>query len=219
LPPPTYYQYNESEFINVKTVPGYPVYGDGVTDDTDNLNYIASTYAGGYKILFFPAGTYIVTNTIFFPVGSKVMGEVWSAISATSSIFWNASAPVPMVQVGNPGDVGIAQFSDFLFTVADVLQGKLSNNFIYATEIEPLTKPGCTLLEVNVAGNSPGDVGFWNTHFRVGGAAGSLVETNCTGLPDTCKAAYMLLHLTNTSSVYVDNMWGRLASVYFTSFC
>jgi hypothetical protein len=28
-----------------------------------------------------------------------------------------------MVQVGNPGDVGVAQISDMIFTVADVLQG------------------------------------------------------------------------------------------------
>lgn len=28
-----------------------------------------------------------------------------------------------MVRVGNAGDVGVAQISDMLFTVADVLQG------------------------------------------------------------------------------------------------
>jgi glucan 1,3-beta-glucosidase len=111
-----------TEFINVKDVSGYPVYGDGATDDTANLNYIASTYAG-CKILFFPAGTYIVTNTLFFPSGSRVVGEVWSAISAAGSTFYNPSAPVPMVKVGNAGDVGVAQFTDMLFTVADVLQG------------------------------------------------------------------------------------------------
>ena len=121
--PPTYDTYDVTEFINVKTVSGYPVYGDGATDDTVNLNYIAKTYAG-CKILFFPAGTYIVTNTVFFPAGSRVVGEAWSAISATGSTFYNPSAPVPMVKVGNAGDVGVAQFSDFLFTVADVLQGK-----------------------------------------------------------------------------------------------
>ena len=55
-----------------------------------------------------------------------------------------------MVKAGASGDKGVAQFSDMLFTVADVLQG-------------------CVLLEVNIAGHSPGDVGFWNTHFRVGG--------------------------------------------------
>jgi glucan 1,3-beta-glucosidase len=74
-------------------------------------------------------------------------------------------------------------------------------------------RSGCTLLEVNIAGSSPGDVGFWNTHFRVGGAAGSKVETNCAGAAASCKAAYLLLHLTSTSSAYVENMWGKLLSV------
>lgn len=70
---------------------------------------------------------------------------------------------------------------------------------------------GCTLVEVNIAGNSPGDVGFWNSHFRVGGAAGSKVQTNCGGPPANCKAAYALLHLTTTSSAYIENMWGTFS--------
>jgi glucan 1,3-beta-glucosidase len=139
IPPPTYSQYNVSQFINVKTVSGLPVYGDGKSDDTQNLNAIISQYASS-KILFFPQGTYIVTNTITFPPGCRVVGEAWSAISALGSNFYNPESPVPMVRVGNPGDIGIAQFSDMLFTVADVLQG-------------------CTLLEVNVAGTNKGDVG------------------------------------------------------------
>jgi glucan 1,3-beta-glucosidase len=32
-------------------------------------------------------------------------------------------SPTPMVKVGNPGDVGVAQLTDMLFRVADVLQG------------------------------------------------------------------------------------------------
>lgn len=97
--------------------------GDGVTDDTANLNAIISQNAG-CKILFFPAGTYIVTGTLFFPAGSRVVGEAWSAISASGSAFFNPSAPVVMVKVGNAGDRGVAQFSDMLFTVSDVLQGE-----------------------------------------------------------------------------------------------
>lgn len=75
-----------------------------------------------------------------------------------------------MVQVGLPGQIGVAQISDMLFTVADVL-------------------PGAILLQVNMAGHSQGDVGIWNSHFRVGGAAGSAVETKCQGgIP--CQAAF-----------------------------
>jgi hypothetical protein len=86
---------------------------------------------------------------------------------------------------------------------------KASDN-VYHSAVFVANRSGCTLLEVNIAGSNPGDVGFWNTHFRVGGAAGSKVETNCGGAPASCKAAYLLLHLTSTSSAYIENMWGKL---------
>jgi glucan 1,3-beta-glucosidase len=98
-----------------------------------------------------------------------------------------------MVQVGLPGQNGVAQISDMLFTVADVL-------------------PGCILLQINIAGISQGDVGIWNSHFRVGGAAGSAVETKCQNQnAPPCKAAFLLLHLTHTASVYIEDMWGWTA--------
>jgi glucan 1,3-beta-glucosidase len=96
-----------------------------------------------------------------------------------------------MVQVGLPGQIGVAQISDMLFTVADVL-------------------PGCIVLQVNMAGFQQGDVGIWNSHFRIGGAAGSAVETKCQDAPP-CKAAFLLLHLTPTASVYIEDMWGWTA--------
>ncbi|OJJ44259.1 hypothetical protein ASPZODRAFT_18453 [Penicilliopsis zonata CBS 506.65] len=190
--PPNYEDYSVDQFINIKSVTGLPVYGDGVTDDTQNINSILSQYAG-CKIIYFPAGTYIVTDTISVPAGSRIVGDAYaSAISAVGGNFYNANAPTTMVKVGNVGDVGVAQINDMLFTVADVLQG-------------------CKLVEVNIAGASPGDVGLWNSHFRIGGAAGSKVETNCAGTPDSCKAAWGLLHLTSSSSVYIENMWGWTA--------
>ncbi|KAI1343943.1 glycoside hydrolase family 55 protein [Xylariaceae sp. FL0016] len=193
--PPTYAEYDVDQFINVKDVAGYAVAGDGASDDTASLQAIINEYAGS-KILFFPFGIYLVTDTLIFPPGSRVFGEAWSAISATGSKFANPAAPIPMVQVGEQGDVGVAQFSDMLLTVEDVL-------------------PGCVLLEVNMAGENPGDVGFWNTHFRVGGAADSRVQTKCGALTTIdagdCKAAFMLGHFTSTSSAYVDDMWGWTA--------
>lgn len=90
-----------------------------------------------------------------------------------------------MVQLGQPGDQGVGQISDMLFTVADLL-------------------PGCILLEVNMQGAALGDVGIWNSHFRVGGAVGSTVETSCQSAP--CMAAFMMLHLTNTSSCYIEDV-------------
>lgn len=92
-----------------------------------------------------------------------------------------------MVQVGYPGQIGVAQFVDMVFTVADIL-------------------PGCKLVEVNMAGLKAGDVGFFNSHFRIGGARGSKVQTNCDD-PATCKAARVCAHLTALSSSYWENSW------------
>jgi glucan 1,3-beta-glucosidase len=189
--PPTYQEYDVDQVLNVKDVEGYPVAGDGVADDTASLQHIVTAYAG-CKVLFFPHGTYLVTDTLSFPPGSRVFGEGWSAISAMGDAFADASHPRPMVRVGEPGDVGAAQFSDMLFTVADVL-------------------PGATLLEVNMAGAEAGDVGFWNTHVRVGGAMGSETQTKCAGAPSECKAAFLMVHLTSSSSAYVENLWAWCA--------
>ncbi|KAG0651926.1 glucan 1 [Hyphodiscus hymeniophilus] len=190
MAPPTYQQFSVNQVVNIKTVKGFPVHGDGQTDDTHNINLILARNAGS-AITFFPAGTYLVSNTIFVPPGSRIVGETLSAISAIGSRFSNANNPTTMVQVGFPGEIGVAQISDMLFTIADVL-------------------PGCILLQVNMAGASQGDVGIWNSHFRVGGAAGSAVETKCQSAPP-CKSAFLLLHLTPFSSAYIEDMWGWTA--------
>lgn len=122
----------------MKNVTGLPVYGDGTRDDTTNLQTIINNNVG--KLLFFPAGTYIVTQTLFFPINSRVYGEAWPAISASGSFFSDATNPKPLVLVGNAGDVGTAQFVDMIFTVA-----------------QPL--PGCILMRINAAGSQPGNVG------------------------------------------------------------
>ncbi|OPB43367.1 GH55 beta-1 3-glucanase [Trichoderma guizhouense] len=184
--PPTFQEYSVDQVINVKSVHGLPVAGDGVTDDTKNLQKIINQ-AAGKKVIYFPHGTYLVSDTIVVPPGSRFHGEVWSEISATGNKFKNANKPVPMVQVGKPGQLGVAQFVDMLFTVADIL-------------------PGCELVEVNMAGLKAGDVGFFNTHFRIGGARGSKVQTNCDD-PATCKAARVCAHLTTFSSSYWENSW------------
>lgn len=121
--PPTFQEYSADQVINVKGVADLPVYGDGSTDDTANINSILSQYAG-CAVIYFPAGTYIVTDTITIPAGSRIYGDAFgTAISAIGSNFYNPDAPGTMIQVGNAGDVGVAQIVDLIFTVADVLQG------------------------------------------------------------------------------------------------
>jgi glucan 1,3-beta-glucosidase len=188
-PIPQYEEYDISQFVNVKD---HGVKGDGSTDDTAAINAILLANAG-CKITYFPQGVYLVYDTVYVPPGSRIVGEAWSVISAKGSNFGDASNPHVMVRVGNPGEVGVAQFTDMLFTTADVLNGAI-------------------LLEVNMAAATAGDVGFWNTHFRVGGAIDSLVNSNCGGPnADDCKATFLMLHVTPTGSPYIENMWGWTA--------
>ncbi|KAL2831101.1 pectate lyase superfamily protein-domain-containing protein [Aspergillus cavernicola] len=190
--PPTYQEYSVDQVLNIKKVQGRPVYGDGATDDTQNINGILAENAD-CKVIYFPAGTYMVTDTIFVPVGKRIVGDSYaSSISGVGSKFQDQAAVRPMVKFGYPGDVGVMQVSDMIFTVGDIL-------------------PGCKIVEVNIAGTTPGDVGFWNTHIRIGGAVGSKVESQCTAGPEKCKAAWAAIHLTSLSSAYIENMWGWTA--------
>ena len=137
--PPTYEGFSVEHVVNVKTVYQYAVHGDGVTDDTVNINAILSMYAG-CKVIYFPAGTYIVTGTIFVPDGSRIVGDAYaSVISASGGNFKNQHKPVTMVQVGNPSDVGVAQFTDMLFTVAEPLEGcKMVSSYYTSTSFPRL---------------------------------------------------------------------------------
>lgn len=61
--------------------------GDGHTDCTKALNKALA--ANAYrKVTYLPAGTYIVTDTIHVPVGSRIVGEVWSTIMGMSRCIY-----------------------------------------------------------------------------------------------------------------------------------
>ncbi|KAL2196400.1 pectate lyase superfamily protein-domain-containing protein [Corynascus similis CBS 632.67] len=140
-------------------------------------------------------GIYRTNTTIHVPPGSRLTGEVFSTISGAGSHFSDVSNPQPVVRVGRPGDRGVAQLTDLLITVASPL-------------------PGAVLLQINMAPNpsSPGSVGVWNCVLRVGGAADSLVNTQCAAPePANCRAAHTLLHLAPSASAYLEDAWGWVA--------
>jgi glucan 1,3-beta-glucosidase len=189
---PTYGEYAVDQIVNVKSVSGFPVKGDAVTDDSTSLNAILSQNAAACKISYFPYGVYVVENTLVIPPGSRIVGEGWPVIMGVGSNFNSAQNPTPVVQVGAPGSSGVAEIQDMRFTVGSVL-------------------PGAIIVQVNMAGN-PGDVGFWNSHITVGGTAESSVNSDCSnGDASGCMAAFAMLHLAPTSSAYVENMWGWTA--------
>ncbi|KAJ6153636.1 CAZyme family GH55 [Penicillium chermesinum] len=190
---PTYAEHSKEDIVNVKAVPGFTVKGDGQTDDTAALNAILLQNANNCKITYIPYGVYRVSDTILIPVGSRIVGEAWSVISGFGPNFKDENSPKPVVRVGNPGDVGVIEIQDMRFSVAEIL-------------------PGAKIIEVNAAGSQPGDVGLWNTMALVGGTADTSISTKCTS-QDTknCMAAFMVMHLTATSSAYIENFWGWTA--------
>ncbi|KGO69522.1 Pectin lyase fold/virulence factor [Penicillium italicum] len=190
---PTYQDYSAADIINVKTVSGHTVKGDGNTDDTKSLNAILAENADSCKIIYIPFGVYRVSDTIFVPVGTRIVGEAWSVISGYGDKFKDSDNPRPVVQLGNPGDVGVIEIQDMRFSVGEIL-------------------PGAKIIEINAAGDQPGDVGLWNTMAMVGGTADTSISGACTSQdPKDCMAAFMVMHLTESSSAYIENFWGWTA--------
>jgi len=182
ITPPTYEEYDISNVINVKDVPNYKVTGDGQTDDTESLQAIINAAAGKH-VLFFPHGTYILTDTLLIPPGSRLIGEAWSTFSAYGSKFKDPKNLKAMIKIGNQGDAGVAQLTDFLFTTSDFL-------------------PGAVLVEVNMAGDKPGNVGGFNCHFMITGGSTTRCKT-----PAACTTAHLCAHFTASSSAYWENSW------------
>lgn len=192
-PQPAYTGYSKEDVVNVKTVPGQLVQGDGLNDDTAGLNNILAQNAANCKITYIPFGVYRVSDTIFVPVGTRIVGEAWAVISGYGDAFKSTSSPRAIVKIGNPGDVGIVEIQDMRFSVAEIL-------------------PGAKVLEINAAGEQPGDVGLWNTVVTIGGTAETSISNICKSQdPKDCMAAFMVMHITGTSSAYIENFWGWTA--------
>ncbi|KAE9377716.1 glycoside hydrolase family 55 protein [Stipitochalara longipes BDJ] len=182
-----------SQIINVKD---HGVKGDGSTDDTKAIQAVLAM-ASTSNLIYFPAGSYIVTSTLMVQSGSRITGQVWSQLVASGTYFADMSKPQVMLKVGNSGDVGSVEISDMLFTSKGAL-------------------PGLILVEWNIAADRQGDVGLWDCHFRVGGALGTgLQVAQCPStvphIETGCIAATMMLHITPSANGYFENMWAWVA--------
>ncbi|KAJ5771153.1 uncharacterized protein N7511_003204 [Penicillium nucicola] len=190
---PTYQDYTTADIVNVKTVEGYTVKGDGKTDDTKALNAILAQNAESCKVTYIPFGVYRVSDTLFVPIGTRIVGEAWAVISGYGNNFKDVSNPRAVVKLGNAGDVGVIEIQDMRFSVGEIL-------------------PGAKIIEINAAGNEPGDVALWNTMATIGGTADTSISGACTSQdPKDCMAAFMVMHLTESSSAYIENFWGWTA--------
>jgi Endopolygalacturonase len=174
--------------------------GDGKTDDTAALQKVINDAASSGRIVFFDAGSYIVTKTLEIPANSKIVGEAYPVILSSGSFFNDIDNPKPVVRVGASGDSGQVEWSDMIVST----QG---------------AQAGAIAIEWNLASPSDSPSGMWDVHVRIGGFAGSQLQTSqCLTTPETpvtpetvnknCIAAFMLMHITSSASgLYMENNW------------
>ncbi|CAG8407763.1 unnamed protein product [Penicillium salamii] len=191
---PQYLGLNGGQVFDVKA---YGAKGDGTTDDTAALNSILSSAANMSSIVYFPYGVYVIKDTLRVPLGSRIIGQVWPQIMATGSKFEDAENPHVAVQVGKEGDVGIIEIQNLMFTTSGPTAGAI-------------------LMEWNVHESTQGSAGLWDSHFRVGGAMGSQLQSDkcpkqASSINKNCIGASLLLRVTKSASAYMENLWAWVA--------
>jgi hypothetical protein len=190
---PQYEDIPASKFVSVKS---HGAKGDGISDDTAALQ-AAMDAAQSDEVVFFPHGAYLIHDTINIPANIRIVGEIWPLLMAAgNSNFQDQNNPKPMLRVGKPGDVGNVEISDFMIETKG-------------------PQPGAILMEWNVEAASQGSAGLWDVHFRIGGSAGTELQSDkCTKTPERptqanpeCIGSFLLMHVTKTASIYMENTW------------
>jgi glucan 1,3-beta-glucosidase len=97
------------------------VSNDGTGDQTRAINALLAANIG--SVVFFPAGIYLVRDTVKVPVGTRMVGSGWSQIMGNGPSFQDEQNPTVIVQVGEEGDRGTVELSDMLFTVKGAAAG------------------------------------------------------------------------------------------------
>ncbi|KAK6203980.1 hypothetical protein LQW54_008553 [Pestalotiopsis sp. IQ-011] len=191
---PQYESLDKSSFVSAKAS---GCKGDGSTDDTAAIQKLFDDATAG-QVIFFDHGAYLISDTIKVPADKeiKVVGEMWPLLMADGTGFNDQSNPKPVFQVGEAGDVGDVEFSDLILETKGAA-------------------PGAIMMQWNLAGSSAGTAGLWDVHFRIGGSAGTGLQSDtCSKNPNStheanadCEGAFLLFHATQTASVYVENCW------------
>jgi glucan 1,3-beta-glucosidase len=174
--------------------------GNGRTDDTQALQNAITRAKNEGKILYLDHGNYLVSNTIYIPAGSKIVGETFSVIMSYGSYFNDMNNPKAVVQIGKSGEQGSIEWSDCIVST----QGQ---------------QKGAKLIEYNLVAPASAPSGLWDVHVRVGGFAGSnLLLANCPTTPNiqvtasnlnqNCISGYISMHITSGSTgLYLENTW------------
>ena len=189
---PQYESVPASSFVSVKSKGAK---GDGETDDTAAIQAVFNA-ATADQVVYFDHGAYIVSSTVKVPANIRITGEIWPLIMASGAAFADQTNPTPVFQVGQPGDTGAVEMSDLIFETKGA-------------------QPGAILVEWNVGSTSPGSSGMWDVHMRIGGSAGTGLQSDtCSKNPNStdhdfskCDGSFLLLHVTKQASIYLENNW------------
>ncbi|CAF9937605.1 MAG: hypothetical protein HETSPECPRED_000586 [Heterodermia speciosa] len=189
---PQYENIPASSFLSVKSAGAK---GDGITDDTAAIQAIFNKATAG-QIVYFDHGAYLITQTVKVPNNIKITGEIWPLIMASGSAFSSQTNPAPVFQIGQPGSTGAVEMSDLMFETKGAA-------------------PGAIVIQWNLGTTSQGSSGMWDVHVRIGGTAGTGLQSDtCSKNPSVtstdypkCDGAFLMLHVTATGSVYLENTW------------
>jgi len=187
---PQYIDVAKDNFISIKSLGAT---GDGVTDDSDKIQQAMNSITTD-QILYFDHGAYVITKTINVPSNIRIVGEIWPMIMISGDFFSDQTNPQPGFKIGNPGDSGNVEISDMMFETKG-------------------PTPGAIMMQWNIQETTQGSCGMWDTHFRVGGSAGTDLQlqdcdaTTSKEFRPQCAASFMMLHVTQQASAYFENTW------------
>lgn len=144
--------------------------------------------------------------------------------------FSDLHNPKVMVQVGEWSETGSVEIQDLMLTVEGPTAGVILMEWNMAQELQgsaamwgmfPLV---CTWPFVRLTPETfrLTEHHAIDTHFRIGGAKGlHLTAADCPKLTGSvnpnCVAGSMMLHLTESSSAYLENVWAWVADHDFDS--
>ncbi|KAF3801934.1 putative glucan endo-1 3-beta-glucosidase [Colletotrichum gloeosporioides] len=182
---PSYADPGNSQIFDVKALGAK---GDGATDDTAVLNRILDIAANVSGIVYFPHGVYVIKDT-------SGLAHYQPGMAA------DHGHRLPVRGHGEPagrsarGRRGVRRCVMEIQCMMSTVRGPTA---------------GAVLVEWNVHESSQGSAGLWDSHIRVGGAKGSdLQNAECpkTAQNKNCIAASMMMHMTEKSSGYLENVW------------
>ncbi|KAH8880986.1 pectin lyase-like protein [Thozetella sp. PMI_491] len=180
-------QYESTSASQVLRASDFGAKGDGISDDTEALRSLLKASTSD-NIVLINAGSYIITDTIDIPNGARVVGQSWPELVAFGPKFGDALQPIPLVRVGEKGEVGTVEIQDLLFTSKGETAGSI-------------------FVEWNIQASSPGAAAMWDSHVRVGGTESSdLTKKECS-LSSSCQGGSLMMHITPGASAYLENVW------------